>query len=389
MKVFITCTPEVDQFTIKQIVDLLQLSKGAIEFIKSEPITTEDIITELEDECGYKSIEEISRLTFGELYRLCKILRLKNGDKISKENDFVVLITNIDNEMNKNEPDESNKDWFSAFSNKNIFIYSKNWEELTSKGKQYAIAFQIVENIFQSLIKLDFVNWKINPHIHKKPIGCINDMCDDPTEIIYKLHAGYICDDCFNEAKHKKVPNNILLQIFMLLQTIRSEYINLSNIKRELVEPLNVSVYNDKIEIGEVLLKLEPLEETIFRFFLKRDEPIITLNDKPEYNRELFELYYIVKRKRPYTTAFDTKGTGFKKYRDSIDSLCDITSTSYPKTKSNLKKQLINQLGIQYYEFYIIKDVDSTGNEETNSSSYNYQMITLDKKYISYHSPSK
>ena len=389
MKVFITYTPEVNQYTIEQIVSILKLNKGAIEFVLSKQITTEDIINELEYDCGYNSMAEISRLTFGELYRLCKILRIKEGAKISKENDFVVLITNIDNEMNKNEPDESNKDWFSAFSNKNIFIYSKNWEELTSKAKQYAIAFQIVENIFQSLIKLDIVNWRTNPHIHKKPIGCINDMCDDPTEIIYKLHAGYICDDCFNEAKQKKVSNNTLLQIFMLLQTIRSEYINLSNIKRELVEPLDVYVYNDKIEIGEVRLKLEPLEETIFRFFLKRGEPIISFNDKQEYKRELFELYYLVKRKRPYTTAIDNKGTGLKKYRDSIESLCDITSTSYPKTKSNLKKQLNLQLGIQYYEFYIIKDVDSTGNEVTNTSSYNYQMITLDKKYIFYNSPSK
>ena len=97
MKVYITSTPEVDQFTIKQIVELLNLRKGEIKFILSDPITNEDIINELEDDCGYSSIEEISKLTFAELYRLCKILRLKNGDKISKENDFVVLITNIDN----------------------------------------------------------------------------------------------------------------------------------------------------------------------------------------------------------------------------------------------------------------------------------------------------
>ena len=172
MKVIITSTPEVDSTLISEVITILQNQKGELEFLGYNAITFEDITLRLNDYEQCNSIEEISRLSFDDFYSLCKDTRSKNKETITK-NDFVVVLTSIDNQMRKDEADERNKDWFSAFSGNNIFIYVGNWNKLTFKSAQYAISFQVVENIFQSLINLDIKNWKQNPFIHKKPIGCL------------------------------------------------------------------------------------------------------------------------------------------------------------------------------------------------------------------------
>jgi hypothetical protein len=191
MKVKITCTPDVDSSLLSEVITILQNQKGELEFLGIESLTFEEVTKQLREYKQCKSIDELSRLTFSDFYSLCNIPRLKNHE--IRDDDFVVVLTNIDNEVSKDEQYESNKDWFSAFSDRDVFIYTKNWNELTHKSAQYAVAFQIVENIFQSLIELDIKNWQVNPHIHKKPIGCINDMCDDPSEVIYKPPSLGIC----------------------------------------------------------------------------------------------------------------------------------------------------------------------------------------------------
>ena len=323
-------------------------------------------------------------MTFSDFFSLCNIPRLKNNE--IRDNDFVVVLTNIDNEMSKDEQDESNKDWFSAFSDRDVFIYTKNWSELTHKSAQYAVAFQIVENIFQSLIELDIKNWQENPHIHKKPIGCINDMCDDPSEVIYKLHAGYICDKCFNEALNKKVSGNTLLQIFKLLQDIRNEFINLEAISK-VIKPLEVTIDGDKLTIGGTEINMTNVEQTLFRFFLKHPEGVRSLSEKAEYKNELFNTYYLLKKGKEFDSELDPNGVKFIDMRKTIDTLIDenyIMST-FSKVKSTIKNSLKVQLGVNYYDFYIIKDFDSEGveNNKPGRADHNYR-ITLDPQYITF-----
>lgn len=382
MKVFITSTPEVESSLLSEVITILQNQKGELEFLGIDSLTFEEVIKQLREYKQCKSIDEISRLTFSDFYTLCNIPRLK--DVKINDDDFVVLLTNIDNEMSKDEQDESNKDWFSAFSDRDIFIYTKDWKELTYKSAQFAVSFQIVENIFQSLINLDIKNWQENPHIHKKPIGCINDMCDDPSEVIYKLHAGYICDKCFNEALKKNVSGNTLLQIFKLLQDIRNEFINLAAISK-VIKPYKLIINPKKIIIGDTEIKLTKVEETLFRFFLNHPEGVQSLSEKQEYNQELFNTYYHLKKGKPFNSILDPAGVKFIDIRKTIDTLCDenyIMST-FSKVKSTLKTSLKEQLGVNYYDFYIIKDFDNEGkeNNKPGRSDHNYR-ITLEQTYI-------
>lgn len=382
MKVIITSTPEVDSTLISEVITILQSQKGELEFLGNIAISFNDITKQLKEYKQCKSIEDIPRLTFDDFYSLCTVTRIKN-DKIN-EDDFVIILTSIDNEMTKNESDESNKDWFSAFSGKDIFIYIRNWNELTFKSVQYAISFQVVENIFQSLISLDIKNWKENPLIHKKPIGCINDMCDDSSEVIYKLHAGYICDKCFEEALNKNVTGNILLQIFKLLQDIRNEYINLEAIHK-VIKPYYVIIEKTKISIGDTVLNLSNIEKTLFIFFLNHPEGVRTLSENVSYKNELFNIYYLLKKGRPFNSAIDPEGTKFIDIRKTINSLCEenYMNSTFSKVKSTLKTSLKEQLGINYYHFYIIKDFDSNGveNNKPGRADHNYR-ITLEPSYV-------
>ena len=65
----------------------------------------------------------------------------------------------------------------------NIFIYGEEWEYYTKKDAKYGIAYQVLENIFQSLIDLNIDDVDNEPNIHVPSIGCINDMCMDKVDV--------------------------------------------------------------------------------------------------------------------------------------------------------------------------------------------------------------
>ena len=52
------------------------------------------------------------------------------------------------------------------FRGKNIFIYGLDWEYYTKHDDKYGIAYQVVENIFQSQIELNIDDVDNEPNIH-------------------------------------------------------------------------------------------------------------------------------------------------------------------------------------------------------------------------------
>ena len=180
MKVHITSTPEFDFNIVKEVVSILNKTKGFLEFSCDEPFTNEEIslVNPI-----FKSPKAIESLTFDEFFGLCQGYRTITKRKLNiKDDEYVVMVTSIHN----------HKDWFSAFLEKDIFIYGLDWEYYTKQDDKFGIAYEVLENIFQSQIKLNIDDVDNEPNIHIPSIGCINDMCMDKVDIMFKLRTADI-----------------------------------------------------------------------------------------------------------------------------------------------------------------------------------------------------
>ena len=340
MKVHITATPDVDSQLIGDVINVLNVVKGEIEFQELKPYPFNILrlaVPQLSDPTS------ISPLSFEELFRICDVYRELN--KIPLE-EFVVVITEIEN------VDE----WFSAFNDKNIFVKAIGWEDLTNKDRKIAVAHQIVENLFQSLIKIDIPNYMTEPNVHHVPIGCINDMCEYEMQVIFKLRTGYICDSCFNRAVQYGVSDKVLLHIYRLIQEIREKYMNYDALIKGILKPYYVDIYPNHIEIGDKRIRLGELPETLFRFFLKHEEGVSSLyEDEKNYDDELLEIYSSIK-----------KGGDRQRFKKTIDLLChyDYDKSTLSKYKNDLSNKLREQIGEDLYKHYIIKDSHTQNGEK-------------------------
>ncbi|MBK8622849.1 MAG: hypothetical protein IPN79_14125 [Saprospiraceae bacterium] len=126
-------------------------------------------------------------LSWRELFSLCDDYRQKTN---LPSEDFVVLLTGRRNGLN----------WFSNVTNKNIFVHTDDWDIITKSNPKYPIAYQVIENIIQSLMGLEYSEGD-NEYIHMEPIGCMNDFCQNKIQILIKLRTADICPRCLDKIK--------------------------------------------------------------------------------------------------------------------------------------------------------------------------------------------
>ena len=342
MRVHITATPEFPIDTVKEVALILNETSGIMEFMIPETLEVGQFSAMHKN---MADIGAIKSLSFEELLELCNTVRL--FDKIPVE-DFVVLVTSIRN----------TEDWFSAFDGKNIFIHGVDWEYYTKKDAKFGIAYQVVENIFQTLIELNIDDPKKEPNIHEPSIGCINDHCREKFDVMIKFRTAYICESCLERAKEKKVNTLILTQISQIINNLRKKFIN-SSLLNTKTEPEKVHIKPDRqVNIGPKKLELDYLNKVIFIFFLKNLDGVKTkwVSDHVD---ELYKIYQ------------EVRDTPKKKTIENITE--DISSFEPCRTKLN--KALISQLGPNLAEHYILDTVEIKDGD-------NLYKINLDKEYI-------
>ena len=197
MKVYLIKSPDYEIDNFKDVCDLLNSFDGPIKFIssfyefdkKDFPFLNYELFPSHNFE--YPSNKNIVRytsdkgdpLSWRELFSLCRFYR--EVFKI-EDDSFVVLLTKRKNALN----------WFSAVDEaRNIFVHTAEWELYTNKNAKYPIVYQVVENVLQFLMKIDIENVP-NEFVHEPLKGCMNDFCDDKSQIIIKLQTANICDTC-------------------------------------------------------------------------------------------------------------------------------------------------------------------------------------------------
>lgn len=334
MKIHIWYTEEYSVEKISTIKEFLSNIRGEI-IIGETKLLGNEYIAIINQKFEYP--DYYFSLSFEELFKICdfhrKTINQTNPEEISGD-DYVVLITSIDND----------KRWFSAVDeNKNIFIHSKSFEYNTDRKEEFGIAYNILVNVFQSLLGLTHENLNDSSFVHKKPIGCINDYCHEKKDIMLKLRTGYICNNCLNEAIKSNVTPQLLLHIHELLQDIRGNFMNLNMIKDKL-KPSDISINQDgDIFIGEQELELGPLEKTLMYYYLTLQNGIATrFLDDDKVANELFAIYKTFRR------------SGQK---ESIKAICESPGTNdsnYSRIKNSLNNKIKRKLSTILSGFYEI-----------------------------------
>jgi len=284
----------VDQNVYAQVVDLLQSTPGAIQFsgdLKIEDEYINDAISNynlpLESKRSniYKANLSarkniVSRFSWSWLF--------EQSDKVRFEEeipalDASYLITDKENELN----------YFSAFDpNKptNGFIQASDWDLFIDAPAAYPIAYQVIATFLQSHMFKSME--EVQQYTHHKPIGCLNDYCQDKSQVLLKLRTADICNNCMNILK-ERVDKSILKHAIDLMESLR--------LKMKFVQNINDEQIRLKIEkkqlhfigsFGTITIRLTPMEMAIYKLFLNFEEGIRFADLTDADKKELFLKYY-------------------------------------------------------------------------------------------------
>lgn len=337
MNVTITCTPEYSQIKLEEIVALLNGIPGELNFTKGKPIGPTQfkrLNQKLEE------ISQIKSLTFDEYFDLVQGYRELRE---IADDEFVILISSIKND----------KEWFSAFQRRNVFVHGDEWDLISNVDSKFGIAHQCVENIFQSICELDIDDYESEPNIHKTTIGCINDFCDEKEDIIRKLQSANICPSCYQRAIDKGMSDFILAHIISIIEEIRKEFVISKKLKCQTkLEKVKVDEKGN-ISIGDRMIKMETLPKVMYIGFLKQIEGIPT--NKLCDNKEQFDEIYKALKSNPDDKAITKMCCNKIQHKDKIERIKPTFETYRSKIRMALKEKLGDVLS-NFYAINLITD---------------------------------
>jgi len=342
MNIHITCTPEFSTDTLTEVVDLLSGILGEMKFIYSKPLSTNQT-KRLNPR--FENINCIDSLSFDDLFNYIDDHR---DIREIGANEFLVVITSIRN----------NQNWFSAFKENNVFVHGDEWDMISDVDSKFGIAHQCIENIFQSLIKLDINNVMEEQNIHMKSIGCINDFCGNKKEILQKLQSANICDSCFDRAINGDVSGNVIAHIVEILEFIRKQFVISRNFTRTL-KPQNIIVdENGIITVGDHEIKMEIMPKTLYIYFLKNLMGLPT-NKLCDEVKEFENIYSILNTKNPDLDTVSRLCCNKIKTPTKVITLKPTLETNRSKIKGALKRKL-GELLCSKYAINRVKREDDT-----------------------------
>jgi len=345
MKLHLIRTPDYPVEHFKEVIDILRSFNGPINFISSQlEFQKEDFFfltrdMRADDFSGFKILQKTfyiaergMPLSWDELFSLCRYYR----DALNVPPcDFVILLTERMNTLN----------WFSVFeSDRNAFVHCADWELFTDASPAYPIAYEVMANVLRCLMKANLDN--PNQSFHEPPIGCMNDLCIQKSDIILKLKTADICKDCHQHLVNNGVDDQVVNQAFHVFEGMRKQILFRSSLKRN-ISPGPVKLNHQRRlvfpDIGNLELKLNPLERALYVFYLIHPEGV-RLNVLHDHRTELLSLY------RRFSVHDDNEGI-----QNRISSLVDPLKNSFSEKKSTLNRKIKDLLGEELGSHYTIK----------------------------------
>lgn len=372
MNIIVTALPQYPMEELDEVIRLLNSVPGTVKFIKGEKIPTEILHLQIKDYSAQK------RLSFDQYWEILNMYRIIN--KIPTEH-YAVLIS----------PNKHDENWFSGFNGHNIFVDSNDWQYFSDKDSKYGIAFQIVENIIQSLMKLNIDDIFSEPNIHMESIGCINDFCGNKKEIMFKLRQGYICDSCVQRILNENIDIVVITHLKALIDSIRNAMVdNFSLILNQIPkEPIRVDE-KGILTIGKHEIRLGHQPKSLYYLFLNHTDGILT-NSLDEYEVDLFEIYFTVRHPTTKTLKNieknkireDNLKLKKKEILEAVKKLLENDSgyKRFLKEKNSINKEINNTLGEKLAEFYMI-NIFTENPDKYYKINIEKDIISMDERYI-------
>lgn len=344
MQIHLIKTPDYPLESFKEVIDILRTFPGPISFVSSQhEFQKEDFyfLTRAMRSRGNDDFDRLKKqfyiaqmgmpLSWKELFSLCGYYR--NAVDVP-QSDFVILLTERTNTMN----------WFSMFDpERNAFVHCGDWELFTDAPSQYPIAYEVMANLLRCLMKPDFENPK--EWFHDYPVGCMNDLCQQKSDIILKLKTADICNKCQQKMLDAHVPDQVLEQAFRVFEGMRKQLLFRGSLKRN-IEPSLIKLTEQRRllfpELGNLELRLNPLEMTLYVFYLINPAGVM-LTELYEHRVSLLSIY----RKfavHDIPELIDSR----------ITNLVDPFSNSFSEKKSALNRKIKTLLGDELGSHYTI-----------------------------------
>ena len=355
MKIHLVRSPELKKETFHNVVNVLNQYPGPLEFIAIEdggiiPSSSqtrtwdndEDFKRkELHNEVKFSLAEPIlfpfneNMRTWEQLFEHCELYRTKH--RVSR-NDLVVLLTD----------DNNDKNWFGSVAPnmKDYFIQTSNWEAYFGDvDVRFPIAYEVIVWVMRYYMFTN--NQAVYDGVHHTPFGCIMDFCQNKSQISLKMRTADVCPDCMKVLRDRDISPFILKQFFTILEGIRAGMIFRGRTIL-LFEPskLEISGLMKKIkftDIGNLELRLNPKEKTLYLLYLDHPEGIM-LNNIQDFRKEVEDYYFRF-----------AVGDNDEAKKRAIDLLLNPQEGDRDTVISRINSRIRNTVGEDLAEFYIIK----------------------------------
>jgi hypothetical protein len=371
MRVHILRSSELSIETYGNVLTLLQRFPGPVRFISSESEeSTEELLTRIwEDEIDFSRQKNVFGLSaecskimpmkesyqsWDYFFRKCNAYRRYN--KIPQE-DHVILLTDIGNEMN----------WFGSMgpSMKDYFIQTSHWNYFFGEAvdMRFPIAYEVAVWLIRSLMfdrREDILQ-----AMHKAPRGCANDFCQQKQEIVLKMRTADLCSDCMEIMQQRDVSPLIANQLFSIIDGIRDNMTFRSRSaligRPSRVEVKGVTQRIFFTDLGDLELRLNPKERSIYLFFLKHPEGVRLVELQDHY--EEISSYYSIMANRYEPEEID----------QALARLLDPMDNNINEVISRIKRKLRDTVGEDLLDMYLIQGNPGEARK-----------IHLDREYVSY-----
>lgn len=286
----------------------------------------------------FKLISNRRTVAFETLFEKCNNYR--NTNDLEKE-DFVILLTSMNNFY----------DWLSSFDEKssyNGFIQTNDptwlgiWKSKVSMA--FPIAFELISIIIKKYIYNDVQDFL--DKCHRKPIGCVNDLCFKKEDILLKYRTADICHYCMENLK-QNLPITTILHALEILEFLRKKMLKSNDFMQLSPTTLSRMIIdkNRKIflpDFENIHIDLDPLHTTLYMLYLFHPEGI-KINSLCDHKTEMYHIY----------SHLSSRGD-LHEMKSKIDRIANITSNSASEHIANIKTIFIDAIGIELAKNYYI-----------------------------------
>ena len=373
-------TAEVDEDLFASVVQYLQQFKGEVEFIAHQETFAmpekKDKVIKMDDEdfdkafpvmCEYNlQMPEASKSFKKELdfpsvgaYSWDKFFALI--DKFRKKKKNALPSDSRPSDVRKSEsylvkPEDhvfiltyqgNIEKWFvgsEMHNGRNHFIHLLYWNHYLMSEPIYPVAYHVMSTILRNQTFGHYNEYM--SLFHEKAKGCMMDLCLDKHDIILKMRTADICSVCMEAIQNKGVNQALLRQALQIFDHVRAQVLFRERfVHVPIFSSIRIDRRNGELifpEMSNLVVKLNPLELTVYLFFIRHERGII-LSYLPDYYDELLQIYQVLQ------PSLDRDEAALR-----IADLTNPLSNSISEKISRIKSKLKNMLGEEIAASYVI-----------------------------------